>query len=130
MRVWLARRLALGAMLALAVAGCGLAPDRSVQLLTYDRNGCYVGPLVGELVADPTYGTSVLVHPWGLESSRVVSVAWPSGYSGRYVGSEIEVVAPDGRVVAVTGKSYELMGGDVQVDGVNAWWACGEPVEQ
>jgi hypothetical protein len=105
--------------LALCLVGCGpiVAP---VKLLTYEVDGCHPAPAAGQLVADQQFGTALLGSAWG----DVVPVAWPSGFTGRHAGGEIEVVAPVGRVVAVTGKRYELIGVGVDVGGIHAFGAC------
>jgi hypothetical protein len=105
------------AMVALLV-GCGpiVAP---VTLLTYDLGSCHPAPTAGALVADQEVGTALL-GPTG----RRMPVAWPSGFTGRYAGGEIEVVDADGHVVAVTGKRYELIGVGVDVGGTQAFGAC------
>ena len=112
----------------LFLAGCvGSAPNSSsqhpVQLLTHD-GPCQPAPVAGLLVVDPNYGTA-LRHD-GPEPASVVPVAWQAGYSGRYAagGQEIEVVGPDGDVLATTGKRYLLAGGFGQVRGVDAIKAC------
>jgi hypothetical protein len=105
--------------LALCLVGCGpiVAP---VKLLTYEVDSCHPAPFAGQLVVDQQFGTALLPeYGGGLEP-----VAWPSGFTGRYAGDEIEVVAPDGRVVAVTGKRYELIGVGVDVGGTHAFGAC------
>jgi len=56
---------------------------------------------VGELTADPTYGTTI----------QGTAVYWPLGFTGRWAGSEIEVLDPDGKVIATTGRTYKLEGG-------------------
>lgn len=116
-------------MMALLI-GCGTiaAP---VALLTYDRQGCFAAPAVGELVADGEYGTAIVYDGTGNPARRPQPVSWPRGFSGRLAGGEIEVVAPygrDGTVIAVTGKRYEFVGGWVEVRGIATFWACG-PVE-
>jgi hypothetical protein len=106
--------------LALCLVGCGpiVAP---VKLLTYEVDSCHPAPAAGQLVADQRFGTALLDSSWG----PLMPVAWPSGYTGRYAGGEIEVVAPDGHLVAVTGKRYELIGVGVDVGGTRALGACG-----
>ena len=48
--------------------------------------------------AHPEYGTAVGVAP----------LMWPKGYTGRRVGSEVEVRSPSGMVVLITGRKYFL----------------------
>ncbi len=120
------------ALVLVVVVACG--PIAPVKLLTYDGTGCHVAPAAGQLVVDPKYGTAIW-YEFGNDpqSPRLWPVAWPPGFSGRDSGGEIEVVAPDGRVVAVTGRRYALTGGGVPVDGITggAFWACaGDPMPQ
>ena len=112
-------RALLAGLLAASIAGCGTGATAPVQLLTYDTS-CHPAPAVGLLVTDPKYGTALLGRP----------VAWPSGFSGRDAGSEVEVLDGDGKVVAVTGKTYEFAGTDDIVGGVRAFVACAYFVPQ
>jgi hypothetical protein len=91
--------------LALSLLGCGVAapsapPGESVPLLTGDL-GCYAGGEGGPtapLVAEPQYGTSVFGKP----------VMWPTGYTARRAGSEVEVLDTHGKVKATTGRTYHM----------------------
>ncbi|MDT5050476.1 MAG: hypothetical protein QOG75_6380 [Mycobacterium sp.] len=80
--------------------------------------------MVGLLVVDPKYGTAITLN----SPESPMPVAWGVGFTGRYAGSEVEVLTPDGEVLAVTGKSYEFAGVGVRVGGVNAFRACGYAV--
>ena len=105
------------------LVGCGtIAP---VNLLTSDQN-CHPAPAVGLLVVDQQYGTAISeqIPPPPDGWTRPVPIAWPAGFSGRYAGGEIEVVGPDGVVLAVTGKRYEFAGVGVEVGGIRAFGAC------
>ena len=56
----------------------------------------------GELITDPRSGTALKSGP------DLHPVRWPWGFTGRRVGSEVEVRDPDQNVVATTGGSYEV----------------------
>ena len=116
------KRLVL--VLALGSVGCGPHAG-AVQLLTGDPLGpgaCYTnfaeGLLVvqgsGTAIADETAGGSPVTSP----------VMWRSGFTGRWAGSQIEVMDPTGKVVATTGRRYRLSGGYYQ----QSFFACGEAV--
>ena len=114
------RRVTTTLALALCLAGCySVAPpgestaplvDR-VQLLTDDADnytvnadgtlnvGCGLLPTIGDLVADATNGTA---YKGGTPAM------WLPGYTGRRVGSEVEVLDRDQKVVATTGKRYQF----------------------
>jgi hypothetical protein len=61
------------------------------------------------LVADPTYGTAISVTNGN--DQVTTPVAWPRGFTGRRVGSEVEVLDPHGNVVATTGHNFTVSGG-------------------
>ena len=108
------RRVTTTLALALFLIGCGSAapvgktaapsdmPSEApaggpVTLLT-GVDSCWAGGAWGSeglLVADPEYGTRFDGKP----------AMWPLGYTGRRVGSEVEVLF-DGQVVATTGRRY------------------------
>jgi hypothetical protein len=71
--------------------------------------GCFTNSAAGLLVADPKYGTAIIIDT-DIRSDHT-PVAWRPGFSARRVGSEVEVLAPDGQVVATTGKRYLMDGG-------------------
>jgi hypothetical protein len=111
---------------ALSVVGCGSAPPVGpvpVKLLTYHEH-CHPAPVVGLLVVDPLYGTAIRFSDYGASEP----VAWGPGFTGRHAGSEIEVLAPDGSVLAVTGKCLEFAGVGGMVGGIEALEACGYAV--
>jgi hypothetical protein len=111
---------------AAVLLGCGpiVAPPR---LLTYDLDSCHPAPHPGLLAADPTYGTVLWAAGDGSTPPPGLGepVAWPSGFTARYTGSEVEVVDGGGRVIAITGRRYELIGVGVDVGGIRAFGACG-----
>jgi hypothetical protein len=91
--------------LALSLLGCyaggaSAPPGESVPLLT-GALSCFAGGeggATGPLLAEPQYGTSWLGMP----------VMWPSGYTARRAGSEVEVLDTQGKVIATTGKTYRI----------------------
>jgi hypothetical protein len=118
--------LSLALVLALAAVGCGGSP---VTVLTNDpdvQGGCYLGFVTGELVTDQTYGTAILEEGSIQGVPKVLSnpVKWPSGYTGRQSGSQVEVLDKAGRVVARTG-THVRIGGGYEGDHPRYWLACG-----
>jgi len=105
------------AVLALVLVGCGLFVPGYVQLATGD-GPCYTSVVGGLLVADPTSGTAILSDDAGAIPEPVV---WPSGFTGRRVGSEVEVLDWHRNVVYVTGQRVTLPGGNADA----GWLACG-----
>jgi hypothetical protein len=98
----------------------------AVPLLTGEgyggQGGCYLNFFVDELVVDPVNGTAVVESYTidGQPKTRSVPIMWPSGYTARRSGSEVEVLAWDGEVVARTGATYRIQGG---YEG-NVWRTC------
>lgn len=114
------RRVTTTLALAVCLLGCGsVAPPgesaapsgEPVQLLTDDADKytvnsdgtvhveCGLMPTTGDLIADPTSGTAY---------KDGTPAMWLPGYTGLRVGSEVEVLDPDGKVVATTGKRYQF----------------------
>jgi hypothetical protein len=93
-------------------------------LLTQDDPICYTSGAFGELVTDARYGTAIKDQSPG-GGPFPFPVAWPPGTTSRTTGDGVEVIAPDGHVVAVTGKTYALGGGYGTARGVQAFLACG-----
>ncbi len=135
------RRGAATLALALLVLGCGPS-DAEVPIIAGPPNhtGCFAADAAGLLMVDPTYGTAIIGD--GHENMLVkgdvpVTVAWPPGFTARRSGSEVEVLDPQGNVVATTGRSYHFLGGFVDAGGssgivwpelkTNVLWACGPP---
>ncbi len=103
--------------LALCLGGCALWPSDPV-LLTGEPmgpNSCFASATgTGLLVIDPKYGTAIIDN--GQQSAvglgdEPLTVAWRPGLTARWIGSEVEVLDPQGNVVAVTGRSYRIDGG-------------------
>ena len=67
---------------------------------------------VYDVVAHPTFGTALK----GGEPLK-----WPSGYTGRRAGAEVEVLDPEGNVVLKTGGRYKVSPREVDGEFV----ACG-----
>jgi hypothetical protein len=138
------KRVAATLVVALVLVGCGTLLPEPVHLLTpppadgmigssvlitFGPDGCVSNPYAGELVVDATYGTAFIATGGG--DATPLPVVWRSGFTGRRSGSEVQVVDPQGNVVAVTGHVYVFNGGYVN-DGnenMDADWAwSGIPV--
>jgi hypothetical protein len=106
---------------ALLVLGCGnpgLAADpASAVQLVHGPDWCFTSGITGTLIVDPTYGVALSTDPDPEGLTVTMPIAWQSGFVGRRVGSEVEVLSPDGTVVATTGRRYTVPGG-----GVNGAW--------
>ena len=131
----------LGAAVLAGAARAGLLRPESIAalapgpgLLAGDPvnlgGGCFLsalanGPLreAGVLEFDPEYGTRL----------GDTTVAWPHGYMARPNGDQLDVLTPQGNVIATTGSEYRIFGGWVEWPFVNGsvWWACGavEPLD-
>jgi hypothetical protein len=126
------RRIATTLALALCLLGCGseVLPWDRVDLLTNTGNPpspyCYTAAFGGPLIVDRTYGTAI-TDPEG--SIGPVPVMWPVGFTGRRVGSEVEVLDLDGMVVATTGRTYEIRGG-FEGREPRVWLYCGGVFER
>jgi len=100
------RRVTAVIALALCLVGCGAAPEATrgaqVPLLRAARpDAMCVGVYeVMDIVADPNVGTVAKVGGFPLK--------WPAGYTGWRLGSEVQVLDPNGAVVLTTGQRYEL----------------------
>lgn len=88
-----------------------LLPGEPVALATYDGDGtsCYTNAEPYLLVPDAPTGVAMV----GLQGVATASggrlpVAWPSGYVGRRVGSEVAVYGPSGVLVATTGRWWYM----------------------
>ena len=102
------RRVMTMIALALCLLGCDSAvlPWDRVELRTSETDspiGCFLMGQFGELIVDPEFGTALYQA-----SDDINPVVWPRGFTGRHVGSEVEVLDRDGKVVATTGKTYEI----------------------
>jgi len=139
--VW--KRVAATLVLAVTLVGCENG-YQTVPLVTgvpnsmkgtNGRVACFTNSASGPLVTDPRYGTAIIdmdtVKVMGLASPLPpVPVAWRPGFTGRRVGSEVEVLDPHGNVVAMTGRNYAIAGAGVDVKDMpglptnSAFWAC------
>jgi hypothetical protein len=105
------RRIAIGLGLALSLLGCsGAAPTQApsrgaqVPLLTAEPGtGSFVNVVI-DVVADPETGTPII-------EMHGVPMRWPTGYTAWRVGSETEVLDPNGNRVVVTGQRYRFYPG-------------------
>jgi hypothetical protein len=123
-RGWSLKRALAVLLFALGASACGSLAQGSpssepVQLLTGDAGGatqwhengvrsCFLLNIRGELVVDARYGTAIVSSQAGVTPMPVM---WPLGFTGRRVGSEVEVLDPTGTSVATTGRTYRLDGG-------------------
>jgi hypothetical protein len=82
--------------------------------------------ITGELVADTTYGTAILeTHQTKVGPETIAwPVKWPSGYTGRRGGSQVEVLDGTGHVVARTGTRVQISGGYAG-ENPRVWSVCG-----
>jgi len=91
----------------------GLGPQDDAGMV-----GCYTYFVLSPLTVDATYGTAIT------EFGHTTPVMWPLGYTGRQVGSEVEVLDATGKVRARTGNIYQIEGGYGAHD-PDAFVACG-----
>jgi hypothetical protein len=106
-----------------AIAASFLWP---VPLLTAPDDGmvgCFTSGTHGVLLADATYGTTLIEH------DAAVPVMWPHGFTGRHSGFQVEVVDTSGHVVARTGTRVQIDGGYTG-ENPRAFLACGSVVSQ
>ena len=113
------RRVATTLALALSLLGCAPTgePVKLMTLTTIGVAGCCVPCVAGVLVPSADIGTVIRVDKAGggfsgcelhpTQDTHVERVAWPAGYTGRWAGSEVEVLNGKGEVVATTGQRYE-----------------------
>ena len=126
------RSTAIALALAVVLATCTGEP---VKLLTYGGPvglaACCVPYVAGPLLPDEEVGTVLRVEEesqgWGevlvpTKDVRLVPVTWPVGHTGRWAGSEVEVLNGRGEVVARTGERHVL----VQITGGHWWWDASE----
>ena len=77
--------------------------------------GCYTNFAMGLLEFDLAAGAAIV------ENNRRTPVMWPTGYSGRQSGWEVEIADVSGHVVARTGTRVQIEGGYTG----GAFFACG-----
>jgi len=99
-------------VLVLLCAGCSSGPSGNpVKLATYDGDGssCYTNAEPYLLIPDPETGTAMIpTAEAGHVSGDPIPLAWPSGYVGRQVGSEVAIYSGSGQLVATTGKYWYM----------------------
>ena len=112
-------RFVLALFVVLVAAGCSPQPEPFALVHSEEpvdgRDGqCSLGwTLRGRLVIDPNGGTALVVEEGGnYYGDKTVGATspvwwWPK-FTGRRVGNEVEIVDPDGKVVATTGQRYEI----------------------
>ena len=120
----LAGAMLAGATLAACLASPTPSQSGSVALATSSADafavGCPAGRIDGVLVTDDGSGTAVVAQ------GERHAVIWPYGYTARSTAGAVEVIGPDGDVVAHTGEPVGLAGGMITGDG--RWSACGPPL--
>ena len=96
------RRSATVFALALCVAGCGLTSDAPLVIAedTGRSSGCVLSYFVADVVADPKFGV--------VYAKTGKPVVWPSGTTGHWVRSEVEVTDIRGKVVVTTPGRYRF----------------------
>ena len=124
----MARTIA-GALLAMAVmlAGCatsepvdpGLIPLATSRAGMFD-SACPAALLEGMLIAHPATGSAIAGDP------RPIPIIWPFGFRGRRTGVVLEILDRSGAIVARSGESIRLSGGEITGDG--QWSTCGPPL--
>ena len=113
------RSAAIALALPLSLLGCAPTgePVKLMTLTTIGTALCCVPCVAGVLVPSEDIGTVIRVDKAGggfsscelhpTQGIRTEPVAWPAGHTGRWVGSEVEVLNGKGEVVATTGQRYE-----------------------
>jgi hypothetical protein len=94
-------RRAITAVALLLLSGCELVGVPIEVLTGVSPEACYAGGetgMTGPLVADAEHGTRFNGHP----------VMWPLGYTGRQIGTEVEILDAEGKVRARTGRTYHI----------------------
>lgn len=114
-RLTTSRRAGVGWMLALVVAGCGVAqpPEAHATALPAFSTpqpglltACEKALTAGILMASP----DDLKLAWLMAPEGRIDLVWPPGFGIRF-GESAEVVSPDGTVVAAAGQTVALGGG-------------------
>ena len=116
------RRATIVIALALCLVACEDLSPRPVEPfeLAHSREpadgrngGCSLGWwTAGRLVIDEKGGTSVVVEDGDFaRPGAELKVLWWPRYTGRRVGIEVEILDPDGNVVATTGRRYRIDAG-------------------
>jgi hypothetical protein len=95
-------------------------PPATTVTSTFPQVGCYTNFAMGLLMVDATYGTTITDGSIG--GTR--PVMWPTGYTGRRAGPEVDVLNREGHVVATTGRRYQIEGAFVGKNPAS-FLACG-----
>ncbi len=116
------RGVLLVSLAALLLATCG-ASGSSIPLRTalwpggLPEGACYLSYGGGDLIEHPAYGVAVE------NVNGIYELEWPSGFTARRSGGNIEVLDSKGTIVAVTGRKIRIDGaswgrppGPVRVD--------------
>ena len=94
------RCIAAGLALAACLLGCGADGDPVRIITTEDRPDlCGLNYVVVDVVVDPLFGT-------GIKGGGPLT--WPSGFTARRAGREVEVLSPEGQMVLKTGGRYRI----------------------
>jgi hypothetical protein len=78
------------------------------SLRDLDPVGSPAALIEGRLVPDASAGSAIMA------GGIVKRIRWPSGYSGRRVADEVEILDQLGRVVARTGTHIRMGGGEIE----------------
>ena len=84
-----------------------------------EGNVCLLAGAEGRLVVHPSWGLAIQSGP-----NPPYPILWPHGYVGRIAGDRVELLDHRGRVVARSGDSIEMGGGQVTIEGVRGFGAC------
>ena len=109
-------------VLALGLSGCAGVPWATPEVVVLAKRtdmftpNCHTFATTGTLVPDGEAGTAIVEDG----TTRTLPVRWPEGFSGRRVGTVIEVLDDAGNVIAKTGERYEFVGGY----GEDGWRGC------
>jgi hypothetical protein len=105
----------LFAALVVVATGCSSAAPSGtpVKITTYDGDGlsCYTNAEPYLLIPNSEAGTAMIgTAEAGHIPGSPIPLAWPAGYVGRRVGSEVAVYSGSGQLVATTGKYWYIAG--------------------
>jgi hypothetical protein len=94
-------------LLAVTLVACsGGGSPVAIRTVGAGDNVCFTSGTAGDLVTDPASGTAIIEA-----GGRRVPVTWPTGWTGRSSGSEVEVLDRTGEVAYRTGTHVDLAGG-------------------
>ena len=101
-------RTGLGTLaVATALLACGGSPV-PIETAAAGTGTCYTSGVTGDLVIDPTAGGITVINSM---SGKGPLVRWPTGWTGRSSGPEVEIINRRGQVAYRTGSHVDLMGG-------------------